>query len=172
MAEIAPGRSQGKPPPLACARGDCASRCLSRPPVAAQDGPVNFPTKISPSLCALALTLLVGACSPSVPTAARGTVDFYRDGKMTSARALVEKEARAVAAWITAHSSGWSRNHASEAPAIVIRLKHSNFDTTVINLSGNTLIVSNSGSQFRRTLSPQEEADFRLLAGIGPASAP
>jgi len=145
---------------------------LVSPVAAAQDGRVNFPAKIAPVLCALALALLVGACSPSVPTAMRGTIDFYRDGKMTSSRALVEKEARATAAWITAHSSGWSRNHVSESPAIVIRLKHSNFDTTVINLSGHNLIVANAGSQFRRPLSPEEEADFRQLAGIGPASAP
>ena len=82
MAEIAPGRSQGKPLPLARAGRYCASRCLSRPRVTAQDGRVNFPAKIPPVLCALALTLLVGACSPSVPTAARGAVDFAHGGTL------------------------------------------------------------------------------------------
>lgn len=121
---------------------------------------------------ALALSLLLGACSPNVPTAKRGAVDFYRDGQMTSSRALEEKEARGVAAWITAHSSGWSRSQVSDAPVVMIRLRHSNREATLINLSGSTVIVSNSSGQFRKTLTPQEEADFRQIAGIGPAPGP
>jgi len=123
-------------------------------------------------ICALALSLLLGACSPNVPTAKRGAVDFYHDGQMTSSRALEEKEARGVAAWITVHSSGWSRSQVSATPVVVIRLRHSNRETTVINLSGHAVIVSNSGGQFRKTLSPQEEADFRQIPPISPVPGP
>lgn len=137
--------------------------------MALQDGWVNFPAKTPKLICALALSLLLGACSPNVPTAKRGAIDFYREGQMTSSRGLVEKEARGIAAWITAHGSGWSRSQVSDTPAVVIRLLHSNREATLINLSGSTVIVSNSSGQFRKVLSPQEAADFRQIVGILPA---
>ena len=117
----------------------------------------------------LLLSLLLAACSPNVPTAKRGAIDFYSNGQMTSSRVLVEKEARGIPAWITANGSGWSRSQVSDAPAVVIRLLHSNREATLINLSGDTLIVSNSSGQFRKTLSPREVADFCQIAGIDPA---
>ncbi len=136
--------------------------------MAVQCGRVNFPAKIPPLLGALLLALLLGACSPNVPTAKRGAIDFYRDGQMTSSRVMTEPEARAVSAWFQAHGSGWSRSQVSDAPATLIRLRHSDRETTMINLFGNTVVVTSSGGQFRKTLSPQETADLRALAGIGP----
>ena len=87
---------------------------------------------------------------------------------MISSRQLVEAEARAVTAWCTANGSGWSRTTSSPAPALMIRVKHSNFETTVINLSGNTVVVTNASGQFRKELSPADAAHLRELAGETP----
>ena len=54
-------------------------------------------------------------------------------------------------------------------PAVVIRLQHSNREATLINLSGSTVIVSNSSGQFRKILSAREAAEFCAIAGIDPA---
>jgi hypothetical protein len=123
-------------------------------------------------ICALALTWLLCACSPNVPTAKRGAVDFYHDGQMTSSRVLEEKEARAVSGWFKTNGSGWSRSHVSDAPTTIIRLRHSDRETTMINLSGNTVIVTNSGGQFRKTLSREEAVNLRAIAGIPPVAGP
>ena len=137
--------------------------------IAAQDAWINSVAKISALLGALLLAVLLGACSPNVPTAKRGSVETYQDGRMLSSRELVEPEARAVTAWVKANGSGWSRNTGTNSPGLMIRVKHSNFETTVINLSGTTVIVTNSSGQFRKNLTPTEAAQLRGLAGE-PAS--
>ncbi len=144
---------------------------MSPAAIAAQDGRINSVAKIFALPGALLLALLLGACSPNVPTAKRGSVETYQDGRMLSSRELVEKEARAVTAWVKENSSGWSRNAGTNPPALMIRVKHSNFETTVINLSGTTVIVTNSSGQFKKILSPAEATQLRELAGEPPASA-
>jgi hypothetical protein len=84
---------------------------------------------------------------------------------MISSRTLVEAEARAVTAWFKANDSGWSRSLGSVTPALMIRVQHSNRETTVINLSGTTVTVTNSSGQFQKTLSPAGAAGLRALAG-------
>ena len=103
-----------------------------------------------------------------MPTAKRGSVETFRDGRMISARTLEEKQARAVSAWFLTHGSGWSRNLGSVAPGMMIRLLHSDREATVINLSGTTVVVTNSTGSFAKTLSAAEAAELRILAG-GPA---
>jgi hypothetical protein len=141
------------------------SGCLSPAVTAAQDGPINFSTGIPKLVGALVLALLLGACSPNVPTAKRGSVETFRDGRMISARTLEENQARAVSAWFMTHGSGWSRDLGSVAPGMMIRLQHSDRETTVINLSGTTVVVTNSTGQFTKTLSPAEAAELGNLAG-------
>jgi hypothetical protein len=91
---------------------------------------------------------------------------------MVSSRQLVEKEARGVTAWVTLNGSGWSRNTGTNPPALMIRVKHSNSETTVINLSGTTVIVTNSSGQFKKVLTPAEAAQLRELAGEPSLPAP
>jgi hypothetical protein len=142
---------------------------LSAAAHAAQDERINSVAKIPPLLGALLLAVLLGACSPNVPTAKRGSVETYQDGRMVSSRELVEPEARAVTAWFKTNGSGWSWNTGASPPALMIRVKHSNFETTVINLSGTTVIVTNSSGQFKKILTPAEAAQLRELAGEPPA---
>ena len=117
----------------------------------------------------LLLALLFGACSPNVATAKRGSVETFQDGRMISSRPLVEKEAQAVTAWFKTNGSGWSRTMASPAPTLMIRVKHSNFEITVINVSGTTVVVTPASGQFRKDLTPAEAAQLRELAGEPPA---
>ena len=145
---------------------------LVPPVIAAQDGRVNSFAEMPKFIGALSLCLWLCACSPNVPTAARGTVDIYRGGQMISSHPLTEKEARAVSGWFKTNGSGWSTSPGSDAPATIIRLRHSNRDTTRINLSGNTVVVSNSGGQFRKTLSPEEATYLRAISGLPPAAGP
>jgi hypothetical protein len=119
----------------------------------------------------LLFALLCGACSPNVPTSMRGSVETFQDGRMVSSRQLVEKEARAVTAWFKTNGSGWSRNLGASSPTLMIRVKHSNFETTVINLSGTTVVVTNSSGQFKKNLTPAEAGHLRELAGEPPATA-
>jgi hypothetical protein len=109
--------------------------------------------------------VLLAACSPNVPTAKRGSVETYRDGRMVSSRVLAEPEARAVTAWFKNNGAGWSRSFGSEPSALVIRVLHSDRETTLINLSGLTVVVTNSSGQYKKTLSPAEAAGLRTLAG-------
>ena len=113
------------------------------------------------------MALLLAACSPNVPTSMRGSVETFQDGRMVSSRQLVEKEARAVTAWCK-NATGWSRNQGAAPPGLMIRVKHSNFETTVINLSGTTVIVTNSSGQYKKTLTPAEAAHLRELVGEAP----
>lgn len=133
---------------------------------------VNFPGKNPLIICALAFSLLLGACRPNVPTAKRGSVETFQDARMISSRPLVEKEARAVTAWFRTNGSGWSRNMGAAPPTLMIRVKHSNSETTVINLSGTTVIVTNASGQFRKDLTPAEAAHLRELAGEPPILGP
>ncbi len=136
---------------------------------AAQDGLISSLAKITRLLGVLLLALLFGACSPNVATAKRGSVETFKDGRMISSRQLVEKEARAVTAWFKTNGSGWSRNMGASPPTLMIRVKHSDFETTVINLSGTTVVVTNSSGQFKKNLTPAEAAHLRELAGEPPA---
>lgn len=126
---------------------------------------INSLAKILPLLGALLLVLLSAACSPNVATAKRGSVETFKDGRMTSSRQLVETEARAVSAWFKTNASGWSRSFKPGPPALMIRLQHSNREATVLNLSGNTVVVTNSNGQFTKTLPPAEAEHLRALAG-------
>ena len=136
--------------------------------LAAQDRRISSPAKILPLLGVLLLYLLLAACSPNVATAKRGSVVTFKDGRMTSSRQLVETEARAVSAWFKANGSGWSRSFKPGPPALMIRLQHSNREATVLNLSGDTVVVTNSNGQFTKTLPPVEAAHLRELAGEPP----
>ena len=125
----------------------------------------------------LLLALLCGACSPNVATAMRGSVETFQDGRMISSRRMVEKEARAVTAWFKTNGSGWSRNMGASPPTLMIRVKHSNFETTVINVSGTTVVVTNSSGQFKkkplaRRGRPPARARRRATRGGRPISRP
>jgi len=109
-------------------------------------------------ICALALALLLSACGLNVPNAASGSVELYQGGKMTSLRQLTPVEARAISDWFKANRSGWNSSFVSHTPDMMIRLRHSNRETTVINLFTTTAIVSNSGGQFMKTLTDEEVA--------------
>jgi hypothetical protein len=140
-----------------------------------QHPPVNSAAAMPKLLCLLALTLLLGACGLAVPAANSGSVETYRNGQMTSLRQLTRDEARAVSRWFQLHGERWNRSYASDSPATLIRLKHSNSDTTVINFLGATAIVRNSSGQFRKLLSIAEEAELRKLVedpGTSPRPAP
>jgi hypothetical protein len=91
---------------------------------------------------------------------------------MVSSRVLVETEARAVTAWLKSNDSGWSRSLGSEAPALLIRVQHSNRETTLINLAGTTVTVTNSSGQFKKELTPAEAARLRELAGEPAVTRP
>jgi hypothetical protein len=107
----------------------------------------------------------------AVPVANSGSVETYRNGQMTSLRQLTRDEARAFSSWFQMHGERWNRSYASDSPATLIRLKHSNSETTVINFLGAAAIVHNSSGQFRRLLSLDEEAELRKMAD-GPATGP
>ncbi len=68
-----------------------------------------------------------------------------------------------------ANGRGWGRSLGSESPALLIRVQHSNRETTLINLSGSTLTVTNSSGQFKKELTPAEVARLRELVGEPPA---
>ena len=143
-----------------------AGACQSRP--AKQNTAINVPPKNPQLIGALLLTVLLTACSPNVPTAKRGSVETYREGRMVSSRALAETEARAVTAWFKSNGTGWSSGGGAEPPAVMIRVQHSNRETTLINLSGTTVVVTNSSGQFRKTLTPAAAADLGALAAPQP----
>ena len=144
------------------------ARRLSAASQNAQDCSINALPKIFRFIAALLPALLLAACSPNVPTAKRGSVETYQNGSMVSSRALVEPQARAVTAWFKSNSSGWSRTVESEPPALMIRVQHSNRETTLINLSGTTVVVTNSSGQFKKVLTPAGAAELRALAGEVP----
>lgn len=87
---------------------------------------------------------------------------------MTSSRQLGEQQARDVSAWFKANGSGWSRSFQPGPPVLMIRLQHSNREATVLNLSGHTLVVTNSNGQFTKTLRAGEVEQLRALAGQPP----
>jgi hypothetical protein len=135
----------------------------------AQDERVNLSVEMPKLLCLLALTLLLSGCGMAVPAANSGAVETYRNGQMTSLRQLTRDEARAFSSWFQTHSGRWNRTYTADSPATLIRLKHSNSETTVINFLGATAVVRNSSGQFRKLLSIDEEAELRKLVE-GPAS--
>lgn len=114
-------------------------------------------------LIAATALLLLTACNFTIPPISSALVEHHSSGNPISKIELNQSQANALSVWFSQHSSGWSSSVVSYVPALVVRIKHSNGEISVVNILGNSVVVYNNSGQFAQQFS---ESDLSALRGI------
>lgn len=109
------------------------------------------------------LALFLTGCKFTLPQVSSATLEQYGMGHPLQAKELTPNQVRALSAWFSQHSSGWSSSVVSYVPTLLIRAKHTDGDTSVINIMSNMVVVYNRSGQYQQQLTPSELAGKRRI---------
>lgn len=114
------------------------------------------PSLIRSVVLATFLALLLSGCKFALPQVSSAVVEQYQAGRTPQARELTPNQVRALSAWFYQHNSGWSSSVVSYAPKLVVRAKHTDGDTSVINIMSGMVVVYNRSGQYQQQFSQNE----------------
>ena len=87
-------------------------------------------------------------------------------GRPLQANELSQDQVRALFTWFAQHDSGWSSSVVTYAPTLLVLAKHTDGDTSVINIRSGMVVVYNRGDQFQQQFTQNELAAIhRIVAG-------
>lgn len=114
----------------------------------------------------LAFRLLsLAACKFMLPLPVSATLSQYKSGSYSQPVELSSKQLGALSEWFSQHKSGWKPSLVTYVPCTIIRIRHNNSDTTVVNIRGNHLVVYNQEGQYTQQFSQEDiDALFSILA--------
>lgn len=104
----------------------------------------------------MALFLALAGCQFSLPPVVSATVERYQTGGLQRSTELNDGQMQALSTWFTQHGSGWSSSVASYVPNLLIRARHTNGDTSVINIMSGLVVIYNLSGQYEQRF-PQSE---------------
>lgn len=114
------------------------------------------------ALCAF-LTLFLTGCELTLQQVSSATLEHYEKGLALQAKELSQNQVRALSDWFSQHGSGWSLSVVSYVPALLVRAKHTDGETSTINIMTNLVVVNNRGRQYQQLFTPSELAEMRRI---------
>lgn len=112
------------------------------------------------------LALLLAGCKFTLSQVSAATVEQYQPGRPLQAKELTPNQVRALSAWFSQHDSGWSSSVVSYVPMLVVRAKHADGDTSVINIMSYTVVVYNRSGQYQQQFSQNELAAIQHILEV------
>lgn len=113
------------------------------------------------------LVLALAACKMVLAPPVSGIVESHAvAGTMDQPTELTATQLEAFSAWFSQHSSGWSSSPASYLPTLVVRIKHSNGDSSVVNVLVDSVVVNNREGQYVHQFSTAELSALRRTVGL------
>jgi hypothetical protein len=109
------------------------------------------------------LALFLAGCKFSLPQVSSATIEQYQTGRPLQAKELTPNQVRALSDWFSQHSSGWSSSVASYVPTLLVHAKHTDGDTSVINIMSNMVVVYNRSGQYQQQFTPSALAEIRRI---------
>ena len=112
------------------------------------------------------LALSLAGCKFSLPQVSSATVEQYQTGRPLQAKELSPKQVRALTDWFSQHDSGWSSSVVSYVPTLLIRAKHTDGDTSVINIMSGMVVVYNRSGQYQQQFSQSELSAIHSIVEV------
>lgn len=112
---------------------------------------------------ALFFALVLSACQFDLSPIVSASVDRSEKGQPANSTELSSVQVRDLAAWFSQRKDGWSTSVVSYVPVSVIRVRHSDGDTTVVNVLSNAVVVYNRKGQFMRELRADDLPSLRAI---------
>lgn len=109
------------------------------------------------------LALFLAGCKFTLPQVSSATLEQYGTGYPLQEKVLTPNQVRTLSAWFSQHGSGWSSSVVSYVPTLLIRAKHTDGDTSVINIMSNMVVVYNRSGQYQQQFTPSELAEMRRI---------
>jgi len=109
------------------------------------------------------LALFLAGCKFTLPQVSSATLEQYGTGRPLQARELTPNQVRALIDWFSLHGSGWYSSVVSYMPTLLVRAKHTDGDTSVINIMSNMVVVYNRSGQYQQQFTPSELAEIRRI---------
>ncbi len=118
----------------------------------------------------IAITFLLAwtlsACTLEVPATTEAVVAITQGGHVASSETLTAAQLQSLSGWLQERSSGWSLSLVSYAPAVEVRVKHSDGSQTVVNIMQSKVVVYGSAGQYEQAFAPKELLRLRSAIGV------
>lgn len=114
------------------------------------------------AVCTFLVVFLAG-CKFNLQQVSSATVEPSSSERLLQAKELSPNQVRALSTWFSQHNTGWSSSVASYVPMLLIRAKHTDGDTSVINIMSNMVVVYNRTGQYQQQFTPSELAQMRRI---------
>lgn len=115
---------------------------------------------------AIATLLILAGCKLTLPQVTSATIERYQSGQAMQPTELNNNQIQALSGWFSSHNSGWSSNVASYVPTLIVRAKHSNGDTSVINVLPSMVVVYNRTGQYVQQFSQSDLAAIHSIVEV------
>lgn len=115
---------------------------------------------------ALCLLVLLGGCEFVLPSTVSATAEVSASGSPMRQVELTPAQLQGLVAWFSQHKSGWSSSRASYVPVALVRVKHSNGDVSVVNISPTMVVVYNREGQYVQRFPERETDALRRIVGL------
>ena len=115
------------------------------------------------TLISICLVAGLAGCKLVLPQPVSATVEQYKSGSNAQPVELSSIQLVSLSGWFSQRASGWERSVVTYVPRTVIRIKHSNGDTSTLNVLGNSVIANNQEGQYVQQFSPE---DIRALYAV------
>ncbi len=126
---------------------------------------LKFLSKLSSLAIVLASVLFVSACRLELPSAISATVESYGASTPAPQSELTPDQLKALSRWFARHQTGWTSSPASYVPTLVVRVKHADGETSVINVLSAMVVVNNRDGQQIQNLPSDELIALRRILG-------
>lgn len=106
-------------------------------------------------LVVLAVGFCLTACRLELVPPTSGSVEVKNSSFGVQQTVLSGNQLSAVSKWFSQRATGWSSSSASYVPNLVIRVNHSDGDTSVINVLAPLVVVYNKHGQYVQQFSSE-----------------
>ncbi len=112
------------------------------------------------------LLLSLAGCKLALSQVSSATLEQYGAGRLLQARELTPSQVHALSDWFSRHETGWSSSFVSYVPALVVRARHADGDTSVVDIDSTMLIVYNRSGQYQQHFTPDELAEVLRIVEV------